>query len=236
MGLRSAVLLDGGKGYSDTNPPTVVVQSPQNVDAQVPQLKAVVTNGSVSSLEVLNSGSGYTFVPRVTFKQPGGAKLGAATITNGTITGTISVLNGGQGYTTVPTVYVDEPTGTNPVNANLQAVLTDGVVTSINIVNGGQGFETVPRIAIVDPTGAQVLQTLVDADGRVVSVELLDGGSGYDDVPSVYIVDNEGNGTGATATASVFNGRITDINISNFGSGYSSTNPPEVNYSKSSTS
>ena len=227
-GIKNAVLLDGGKGYSDTNPPTVVVQSPQNVDAQVPQLKAVVTNGSVSSLEVLNSGSGYTFVPRVTFKQPGGAKLGAVTITNGTITGTISVLNGGQGYTTVPTVYVDEPTGTNPVNANLQAVLTDGVVTSINIVNGGQGFETVPRIAIVDPTGAQVLQTLVDADGRVVSVELLDGGSGYDDVPSVYIVDNEGNGTGATATASVFNGRITDINISNFGSGYSSANPPQV--------
>ena len=54
-------------------------------------LKAVVTNGSVSSLEVENSGSGYTFVPRVTFKQPGGAKLGAVTVTNGTITGTISV-------------------------------------------------------------------------------------------------------------------------------------------------
>ena len=227
-GIKNVTLLDGGKGYSDTNPPTVVVQSPQNVDAQVPQLKAVVTNGSVSSLEVVNSGSGFTFVPRVTFKQPGGAKLGAVTITNGSITGTISVTNGGQGYTTVPTVYVDEPTGTNPVNASLQAVLTDGVVTSINILNGGQGFETIPRVAIVDPTGAQVLQTLVDADGRVVSVELLDGGSGYDDVPSVYIVDTEGNGTGATATANVFNGRITDINISNFGSGYSPTNPPEV--------
>ena len=52
---------------------------------------------------------------------------------------------------------------------------------------------------------------------------------GYDDVPSVYIVDTrEDGGTGAVATASVFNGKITDINISNFGSGYSSSNPPQV--------
>ena len=76
--------------------------------------------------------------------------------------------------------------------------------------------------------GAQVLETLVDGDGRVVSIELLDGGSGYEDIPSVYIVDPAGNGTGATATAAIFNGKITDINISNFGSGYSVTNPPTV--------
>ena len=62
-----------------------------------------------------------------------------------------------------------------------------------------------------------------------MSVELLDGGSGYDDVPSVYIVDNrEDGGTGAKATASVFNGKITDINITDFGSGYSSSNPPSI--------
>ena len=228
-GIKDAVLLDGGKGYSDTNPPTVVVQNPINVGAELPQLKATVTNGSVSSLEVENSGSGYTFVPRVTFKQPGGAKIGTATLTDGSITGTIAVIDGGQGYSTVPTVYVDEPTGEDPVTAALTATLTDGKVTAITIVNGGQGYETVPRVAIVDPTGAQVLQTLIDADGRVVSVELLDGGSGYDDVPSVYIIDpREDGGTGATATASVFNGKITDINIGSFGSGYSIAHPPEV--------
>ena len=95
-GIKNAVLLDGGKGYSDTNPPTVVVQNPINVGAELPQLKATVTNGSVSSLEVENSGSGYTFVPRVTFKQPGGAKIGTATLTDGSITGTITVIDGGQ--------------------------------------------------------------------------------------------------------------------------------------------
>ena len=228
-GIKSSTLLDGGKGYSDTNPPTVVIENPTVAGSKIAELKATVTNGVISGIEVTNSGSGYTFTPRVTFKQPGGAILGTPTISNGSITGTITITNGGQGYTTAPTIYVDEPLGANPIKANLQAVITNGVITSINILNAGQGYTTVPRIAVVDPTGAQVLQTQVDGDGRVIGIELLSGGSGYDDVPSVYIVDNRTNGgTGATATASIFNGRITDINVNNFGSGYSAANPPQV--------
>ena len=56
------------------------------------------------------------------------------------------------------------------------------------------------------------------------------GGSGYTDAPSVYIVDDRKGplgeaigGTGATAVATIFNGAITDISITNFGSGYSDT-------------
>ena len=60
--------------------------------------------------------------------------MGSVTLSNGSISGTISVTNGGQGYTTVPEIYIDEPTGTNPVKAVLQAVLTDGVVTSVNVL------------------------------------------------------------------------------------------------------
>ena len=87
----------------------------------------------------------------------------------------------------------------------------------------------VPRIAIIDPVGAQVLETVVDGDGRVIGIDLLNGGSGFDDVPSVYIVDNRTNGgTGATAVASIFNGQITDINITNFGTGYSADEPPVI--------
>ena len=88
---------------------------------------------------------------------------------------------------------------------------------------------------IKDPVGAQVLETRVDGDGRVVSIELLSGGSGYDDVPSVYILDDRtdgtgayAGGTGATAVASIFNGRIIDINIVNFGRDYSATEPPTI--------
>ena len=228
-GVKNSILLDGGRGYSDTNPPTVVIQEPTSSGSIQAQLKAVVTNGEVSSVDITNSGSGYTFIPRVSFVQPGGAKLGTVTLSSTSVTGTIEVLDGGQGYTTPPEVYIDEPLGDNPVTAGLTAVLTDGKVTSIVINNGGQGYLTTPRIAIIDPTSAQVLETVVDSNGRITSIELLSGGLGYDDVPSVYIVDSrENGGSGAVATASVFNGKITDINISNFGTGYSSSNPPQV--------
>ena len=50
-------------------------------------MTATATDGAVSSLELTSSGSGYTFTPRVTFKQPGGATLGTPTLTNGSITG-----------------------------------------------------------------------------------------------------------------------------------------------------
>ena len=227
-GIKNAILLDGGTGYSDTNPPIVEIESPTAPGSTIATLKASVSNGTISDVEIVSSGSGYTFNPRITFKQPGGAKLGSTTIVSGSLSGTIPVLDGGQGYTTQPLVYIDEPDGSDGIRAALRAELTDGKITSITVLNAGQGYISTPRVSIIDPTGAQVLETLVDSNGRVVSVELLDGGSGYTDIPSVYIVDPSGNGTGAEATASIFNGKITDINISNFGSGYSLVTPPNV--------
>ena len=56
-GVKSVSLLDGGKGYSDTNPPVVQVQSPTKPGATQAKLKATVTNGAVTGLEILNSGS-----------------------------------------------------------------------------------------------------------------------------------------------------------------------------------
>ena len=234
-GIKSVSLLDGGYGYSDTNPPLVDVQSPTKPGSTTASIRATVTNGAVSGLEVLNSGSGYTFTPRLSFRQPGGGKIAPPTISNGSISGGITVTNGGIGYTTVPDIYVDEPTEEDGIRASLRAVLTDGRITSVQVLNAGQGYVGTPRVAVVDPTGAQILQTKVDGDGRVTDIELLNGGSGYQDVPSVYIVDervdqlgNYAGGTGATAVASIFNGQIIDINITNFGSGYSATEPPTI--------
>ena len=238
-GIKDLTLLSGGKGYSTTNPPVVQVQAPTKAGSSQATISATVENGAVTALNVTNSGSGYTFTPRITFVQPGGAKLGAPVITNGQVI-SIPVTDGGFGYTTAPTVYIDEPTGTNAIKAALRANLTsEGKIGSITVLNAGQGYHdgahqghgggAAPRVAIVDPVGAQVLETVVDGDGRVIRIDLLDGGSGFDDVPSVYIVDNRTNGgTGATAVASIFNGQITDINISAFGSGYSAANPPEI--------
>ena len=238
-GIKNTTLLKSGRGYSDTNPPTVRIEDPTKPGSTVAVIKANVVNGSVTSLETISSGSGYTFTPRVTFVQPGGAVLGEVQMVygenGGSLNGAPAIINGGQGYTTAPEIYVDEPTGNNPIKASLRANLTDGVITSITVLNPGQGYNAPPRIAVINPTGAQVLETTVDGTGRVIDIELLSGGSGYVDIPSVYIVDDRIDtsgiyigGVGAKATASIFNGQITDINITDFGSGYSAVYPPKI--------
>ena len=241
-GIKTVTLLDGGRGYSDSNPPVVQIQSPTKTGSTQATMTATVTNGQVTAVELQGSGSGYTFTPRITFRQPGGATVATPTVSHyhhgsgGSITGGLTITNPGFGYTTPPAVYVDEPTGNNPIRASFQTVLAaDGTIASITTINAGQGYTSVPRVAIVDPVGAQVLQTVVDGDGRVIRIDLLDGGSGYDEIPSVYIVDSRvdatgayAGGTGATATASIFNGAITDINVTAFGSGYSAASPPSV--------
>ena len=241
-GIKSVTLLDGGRGYSDTNPPVVQVQSPTKTGSTQATMTATVTNGTVTDIQLVGSGSGYTFTPRITFRQPGGATVATPTVSHyhggsgGAITGGLTITNPGFGYTTAPVVYVDEPTGNNPIRASFQTVLaSDGTIASITTINAGQGYTTVPRVSIVDPVGAQVLEVAVDGDGRVIRIDILNGGSGYDEIPSVYIVDSRtdatgayAGGTGATATAAIFNGSITDINVSAFGTGYSAANPPSV--------
>ena len=229
-GIQSTTLLTGGAGYSTTNPPTVTIQDPTKIGALIPTVKATVTNGAVTGITIESSGSGYTFTPRLTFTQPGGATVGTPTITSGSFASAPAITNAGQGYTTAPAIYVDEPKGVNGIKASFQTVLTDGKITSITVLNAGQGYTEVPRVAVIDPVGAQVLETKVDGDGRITDIEMLSGGSGYEDIPSVYIVDERttGAGSGATAVASIFNGAITDINITAFGTGYSAAAPPTI--------
>ena len=56
----------------------------------------------------------------------------------------------------------------------------------------------------------------------VVGVTVVAPGVGYTSAPTVTIAAPSGNGTQATATATVANGKITGITVTNFGSGYNS--------------
>ncbi len=237
-GIKTLSLLGGGAGYSDLNPPIVNIESPTAPGGIPATARAIVQGGQVTSLELINSGSNYTFTPRVTFLDPGGCVLSTPTIdVNGSIDpSSITIESTGKGYTRPPIIYVDAPTGADPLQAEIVAQIgADGTVTGVTVTSRGRGYTTPPRIAVIDPGAAQILDVQVDATGRVIDIELLSGGSGYVDIPSIYIVDNRKDnsgafigGTGATAVASIFNGQITDINITNFGTGYDSANPPKV--------
>ena len=235
-GIKDITLIDGGQGYTSYNPPIAIVGAPTGGTLAKVALTVDDTTGQVDSLTIMNSGSGYDFIPAISFVNPGGAKIGQPTIdSEGRVNiDSIEVLEQGLNYSNPPIVYLDEaPEG--GINAQaISRINQDGQVYEIVITNRGRGYTTPPRAKIIQPIGAQVLDVTV-ASGAVTNIEMLTGGQGYTDAPSVYIVDDRKDpygvpigGTGATAAATIFNGEITDINITNFGTGYSDTEPPKI--------
>ena len=235
-GIKDITLIDGGQGYTSYNPPIAIVGNPTGGTLARVALTVDDESGQVDSLTITNSGSGYDFIPAISFVNPGGAKIGQPTIdSEGRVNiDSIAVEEQGLNYSNPPVVYLDEaPEG--GINAQaISRINQDGQVYEIVITNRGRGYTTPPRAKIIQPIGAQVLDVTV-ASGAVTNIEMLTGGRGYTDAPSVYIVDDRKDpygvpigGTGATAVATIFNGEITDINITNFGTGYSDAEPPKI--------
>ncbi len=67
-----------------------------------------ISGGSVTSISILNGGSGYTVPPAITFSASGSTIPATATttLTAGVVTG-YTITNAGSGYTSVPTVIFD---------------------------------------------------------------------------------------------------------------------------------
>ncbi len=235
-GIKDINLIDGGQGYTSYNPPIALVGAPTGGTLAKVALTVNDETGQVDSLTIMNSGSGYDFIPAISFVNPGGCQIGQPTIdSEGRVNiDSITVEEFGLNYSNPPIVYLD-PAPEGGINAQaISRINQDGQVYEIVITNRGRGYVTPPRARIIQPIGAQVLDVTV-ASGNVTNIQMLTGGNGYTDAPSVYIVDDRKDpygepigGTGATAQATIFNGEITDINITNFGSGYSETEPPKI--------
>ena len=237
-GIKDIQLISGGQGYTSYNPPIPLVTAPTNANGRLARVSLTVndTTGMVDSVTITDSGSGYDFVPVITFNNPGGGTVSNATIdSEGRLNvESITVTAPGINYANPPTIYID-PAPEGGINAIAECSLTsEGGLSSVTIINRGRGYTTAPRCRVIDPVGAQVLDVTVSS-GAVTDIELLTGGRGYTDAPSVYIVDDRKDaygtsigGTGATAAATIFNGELTDINITNFGTGYSEANPPKI--------
>lgn len=75
-----------------------------------------------------------------------------------------------------------------------------------------------------NPVQANPGTGLIAGCGAVEAINVLDGGYGFDEINSPITVNIVGDGVGATAKAHTNNGSITDITITNQGSGYSYAN------------
>jgi len=139
----------------------------------------------------------------------------------------IQIEDGGQGYT-VGTYTDTNLLGGNGANLKGTIKVSNGVVSSVTITNGGTGYTELPTVTFkdnwTDPQNPSILTSVkaiaVISSGQVVGINILDGTSGLgSNTPVIEITG--GNGVDATATATVTDGAIQYITITDPGVGYS---------------
>jgi hypothetical protein len=80
-----------------------------------------------------------------------------------------------------------------------------------------------PKVEIFgDGYGAQAIP-IVSNDGSILSIEILNPGFGYRTAPSIRIIDKTNTGSGAYASASILNGRVSGIYVTRRGRKYCPT-------------
>lgn len=186
------------------------------------------STGTVSSVNVVNPGSGY--IPLITIYGGGGSGATARAIINssGAVT-SVEITSGGSGYTSAPTVEFTEVDAPR-VRATGTAVLTGDKVTAITVGTAGDFRPTVTFETAINggTTSTGWVATLDPDTGKITSIT---GGSAGDYRPALTISAPDIPGTTATATATVdSNGGIDAVAVTAAGSGYSST--PSITITK----
>lgn len=107
------------------------------------------------------------------------------------------------------------------VGATVSVTVTAGAVSGYTSLVGGSAYLSVPTVTLSAPNGVNgALGAVTLSGGAIVlnGIAINNPGSGY--AGSSAAITISGNGTGAAANAVITNGVITSINITNYGSGY----------------
>lgn len=192
---------------------------------------ATVENGSVTKVQVINPGTGYSVnddTIQLAFTGGGSDTSATATASVSTVAGgvaAVSITNSGTGHTTGSVLTFSGGGG-----SGAQAVITglfDGAITEISVTNPGTGYTVAPTIAASVGSG---FAAVVDIRyGYVFAVNVVNGGSGYVDNPQVVIGPPDSLSLPvlqASAVATVSGGVVTGFTMTQQGLGY--TEPPVV--------
>lgn len=128
-------------------------------------------------------------------------------------------------------LYV-RPTNGNGYGATASVGIVDGSVVGLIITNKGTGYTSAPTVSFSGGGGSGAEAIVTVASNSIASFTLLhsieeviivDPGEGYTSTPTLTFSAPGAGGTTATATATITNGKLTGITITNAGSKYSST-------------
>lgn len=150
-------------------------------------------NGIIDAIAITSGGSGYTSAPQVTILGDGTGASASCTINAGTgVVNSINVISVGSGYSFAVVIF------------------TEG---------GGTGAEASVTLGLADalPTVQAAVES-TSTGGTIGRIVVTNVGANY--VSGGVTVVITGDGSGATATATVVDGQIANINVINEGSGY----------------
>ena len=225
-------LTAGGGGYEGAV--TIEVSAPDKQGGIQATAEAVVnpTNKTITKINVINGGSGYSRVPVITIRNDKGSGASASAVVEGEIT-KIDVVTNGLGYATPPKVTIKSTRGTG---ATAVASVAAGKVGGIVVTSGGSRYSTNDVEVTLEEPGeikdgrpATFEPVFEEVNGvrtnRIVSFNRLDGGFGYGKNAEATI-DPPLMPAAATAAATILDGQLTSIRITNAGLGY--TTPPRI--------
>jgi hypothetical protein len=181
----------GGAGY--TTPPIVTLSDPPAGTQAT--ATAVLADGRVTGVNLIDPGSRYSSAPSVTIAAPPAPVQATAScvLTAGTsgssakgVASTITINQAGKGYLRAPTITFSDPP--NLVAATATAILSNGAVTGYQIDTAGTGYATAPTVTVAAPqVNFQATATATVANGSVTGFTINSGGSGYELAPEVTI-------------------------------------------------
>ena len=154
-GIGSITITDGGSGYSAPWLTLLLQSPPVGASPRVlPNARATMTGGVVTSVTITNRGCGYTSVPAINIAHPGAPGTRATfslTLQPAGRVGSVTVTNGGSGYTSAPAVTLGAaPSG--GVTATGTAVMS-GPVSRVRITDRGRGYTSAPTVTFTGGGG-----------------------------------------------------------------------------------
>lgn len=203
-----------------------------------------VLTWTIRDIEVDTPGSGYldndaNDVRIVIAPPPGAGTQATATPTLGNgVLSKVVITEAGQGYTAAPNAYVAVNTGAGGILPYQQALLTataaGGLVTGLTIADAGGGYDFASykagryTVAITTFSSAAVATARANPkSGTIEYIQIDNPGAGYAVVPTIEInnatadpANANGFGTGAAATATITDGRVSAITVTSPGIGY----------------
>ena len=212
--ISEITITNVGSGY--TTIPTVTITGGGGASASftIGQMK-------VANVSILSRGFGITTPPVISIVAGGSGGVGAAVSYSMGIGSRINITGFGTGYNTAPSIGVTAVDGITGSGAAITVGL--GITSSnITITNAGYGYSSIPTVTVSSPVG--VASTAIGSVGVGLTTNgliITSPGIGYNGgIPSISGI---GSGVAVSAGVTATNIIVTNVYISNAGSGYTAT-------------